>query len=762
MKTLATPADRRTPVRLTALLIAAEASPGDLPAPVTGLVRNLGRTGTLLLVSPETAERFAENDRFRLTLEPPDDTHELTLEVRLTGTVPDLKDHQGDPRTGLELELLEEPSGELREQLTALIRSLQPALLLVGFGEESHQTMESLLGRGIPLLSAGDEEEAMRWLDEREIAVLCLGERLREERARDFLTATVECFPGNSTVNLVLAGGRDPAIFQDLVFDDRIYYLTQEPVLNADLVAIVRSAINRWWSLRLGDSGPETEEGAHRLQQIVEIARRVALQRTLDEAGALTEEAIRELLTADRAYYLIYEPSEELLWSGDPGSHDHRQESAAVGLVSFVARTGRAVLLDRLAEDPRYEQEADDPEGEGNERFLAVPVRASNRSVLAVLVAVRSAERPAFSDQDLVGLEVLADQVTSSFSQLVLQSRLDQMQFRREEQLQSETFSLFRDEAVGHHAGNVAQHGDVLRLSPRWIHWTYWLLLTLLVSGLLFSMLFSLREWASGPAMVRIEGNRDITATTAGVVTALTVASGERVEQGQELVRFYGAREAAELQRIEQDFEAQLLDRLRNPADPRAEQALIQLRGQRRLAEAQLAERSLQAPFGGQVADVRVREGQSVVPGDIVVSLVAESTEPKLLAMLPGHYRPQLEPGMQLRFEVQGYEYAYLDLTIDSVGAEVVGPTEARRYLGPGLSDVVSVPGPVIFVEAHLPGISFEALGKPYDLHDGMVGIAEVPVRSEPILVSLFPRVKQVIEQWDDWIRGAEPGGRDG
>ena len=734
----------RTPVRLTATL-----SPEGDHGRVRGRIRNLGRSGTLFLVAPEAAERFESEERLQLVLEPGPDAPDLELAVRLTGQVPELRDHQGEPRTGLELELVD-PTPEQRDHLAALIKSLQPAMLLVGFSDESRRKMESLLGRGLSLLTAAADEEALQLLEEREIAVLCLGDRLRETAARDFLTTAVERFPGNPTVNLVLAGGRDPGLFQELVFDDRIYYLTQEPVLNADLVAIVRSALDRWWSLRLGDRDPETEEGAHRLQEIVEVARRVALQRSLDEAGALTEQAIREMLPADRAYYLIYEPDQELLWSGEPGSRNHRQESAAVGLVSFVARTGRALLLDRLGEDPRFEREADDPEGDGDERFLAVPVRGSNRTVLAVLVAIREPEEPAFSDQDLVSLELLADQVASSFSQLILQSRLDQMQFRREEALRSEAFSLFREEAVGHHAEGLAEHGDVLRLSPRWLPWTYWMLLVLLVVGLLFSTVFQLREWAGGPAVVQIEGNRDLTANSAGVVTRVEVMPGDRVQAGQELVRFYGAREVAELQRIEQELELQLLNRLRNPSDRGAEMALIQLRSQRRLAEAQLAERSLRAPFDGGVADLRVRPGQSVGPGDIVLSLVSETTEPTVVALLPGHYRPLLEPGMRLRFEVQGYEYAYLELTIDNVGAEVVGPVEAQRYLGPALAGVVPVPGPVVFVEARLPGTTFEASGKSYTLHDGMYGRAEAPVRSDRILLSLFPRLKEVTERWEE------------
>ena len=73
-----------------------------------------------------------------------------------------------------------------------------------------------------------------------------------------------------------------------------------------------------------------------------------------------------------------------------------------------------------------------------------------------------------------------------------------------------------------------------------------------------------------------------------------------------------------------------------------------------------------------------------------------------MVAFLPGEDRPLLKRGMPLRLEVQGYRYAYQQLTVDSVGDEVVGPAEARRYLGDEIADAVQFTGPVVKVEAHL------------------------------------------------------------
>lgn len=637
------------------------------------------------------------------------------------------------------------------ETATGSSRTGDVEILLVGWSPESRDALSRLAGQSLPVTSA-PPDEALQMLEGHEVAVLCLGGELRAEAAKDYLEQALERSAGRPPVNLVLAGGSEPLLFQDLVSEDKLYFLTQEPVLDADLVAILESALDRARFLRQkqGDGEMPAGQAPHVLQTIVEVARRVALQRELDQAGQLTVEAIREVVDADRAYYLIYEPEHEVLFSGDPGSRNFREESAAVGLVSFVARTGRAILRDRMGDDPRYERQADDPEGTGRERLLATPVKGSTRKVLAVLVAVRDESKPTFSDRDLVNLEILADQVASAFSQLALQAQIDKELRRREQEMREGSLNVFRDEAVDHYVSGRGAEGHVLRISPEWTRWTYWMLLGLLLAALVFGIFGTLREYATGPAVVRMEGNQELTATSPGVVSSVMVSPGDPVEAGDPLVLFYGAQEAAELARIEREFELQLINRLRNPSDRGAEQALISLRAQRELARSRLEERTLRAPADGRVADVRVREGQSVAPGGAVVSLVSDRTEPVLWVLLPGHFRPLLEPGMDLRFEVQGYEYAYVHVPVETVSAEVIGPTETRRFLGPVIGDSIAVAGPVVVVTARLPSSTFESGGDRYTFHDGMYGRAEVAVRSDRILIALFPRLKVVTEMFDD------------
>src|SRR5690349_18256177 len=100
--------------------------------------------------------------------------------------------------------------------------------------------------------------------------------------------------------------------------------------------------------------------------------------------------------------------------------------------------------------------------------------------------------------------------------------------------------------------------GDLLRISPAWLRWSYRLLLIVFAVGLIYAAVGTVNEYATGPAIVRIDGRADITARIAGTVATVNVAPGERVHAGDLLVTFYTADEAADLDRIRQEFDEQL------------------------------------------------------------------------------------------------------------------------------------------------------------------------------------------------------------
>jgi biotin carboxyl carrier protein len=307
---------------------------------------------------------------------------------------------------------------------------------------------------------------------------------------------------------------------------------------------------------------------------------------------------------------------------------------------------------------------------------------------------------------------------------------------------------IFRREALEHHT-RPRHEGDLLRLSPSWTTWVYWLLIAVFVGGAAYLVLGDIYEYAAGPAVVRVEGKTDLTAKAPGVVASVDVQPGSKVSQGDVLARFYVADETAAYDRIVHEFELQLAKVLRDPSNEGARASLTTLRVEKELAETRLAEKTVRAPSDGIVSDIRVKPGQSLMPGEVIFSLVTEGSRFLVVCVLPGHYRPMLKPGMKMRLELAGYKYAYRPLIVDSIGDEVVGPAEIKRYLGQDVADTLKVEGPLVLVKAHLDGRTFKVDDKTYNYYDGMQGLAEARVRAESILVTFIPGLRAIFGSSD-------------
>ena len=304
---------------------------------------------------------------------------------------------------------------------------------------------------------------------------------------------------------------------------------------------------------------------------------------------------------------------------------------------------------------------------------------------------------------------------------------------------------LFRTQALQALEEAESASGELLHIAPRWTRWAYWVLGAAVAGSLSFAAFAFIGEYAGGPAVVRVEGRTDLTANASGIVEAVPVQPGQHVVPGQLLVRFNVSSESAELARLQMEFDGQLLKLLRDPGDQAARQSLTSLRAQKELAAARVAQRSVRAPHAGVVSDVRIRRGQLLQAGDLIVSLIGSATRFHLVAFVPGQFRPLLHPGMPLRLRLSGFTRADVMTTIDSVGDEVVGPAEARRYLGPDVADVVTINGPVVLVKAELPGTAFTSDGKRFNFYDGMTGNAEARVRSQRVLTVLVPGLRWVL-----------------
>lgn len=300
---------------------------------------------------------------------------------------------------------------------------------------------------------------------------------------------------------------------------------------------------------------------------------------------------------------------------------------------------------------------------------------------------------------------------------------------------------LFRKEALDAHLGSRGE-GEVLRLAPRWAGWTFGLLLAAFAFALAYAIVGTVDEYASGIGIVRVQGRRELTARLTGTVSAVEAQPGQRVKSGQILARFHG--DEAELERLSHEYDLQLVKVLDDPTNQGARARLTEIRSAREQARAQVDERLIKAPVDGVVSDVRVQPGKLIEAGSTVLSLVPDDARFEIIAVLPGNYRPRLKPGMPLRLQMMGFAHSYSEVGINSIGDQVVGPAEIRRFLPTELADTLPIQGPVVLVTAQLPSPTFEAEGKTYDYFDGMQGVAEARIQSKSILVTLLPGLEAV------------------
>ncbi len=314
----------------------------------------------------------------------------------------------------------------------------------------------------------------------------------------------------------------------------------------------------------------------------------------------------------------------------------------------------------------------------------------------------------------------------------------------REDDNPDQRHGIYRLEAVDEARAPKRKYGDVLQIAPLWLHASYWVVAAFFITVIVVAAFAHVNEYSRGPAIIAASSKTVITTRSAGQVAAVLVTPGQLVAEGQIILRLNDEQETNELIRLEGEFDQQLARSLLERGDRVARETLIGLRAQRDLARAKLLERSIRAPKAGRVSDVRARNGQYVAAGVPVISLLELEPRFRVMALLPGASRPEVQPGMPLRVELVGYSYAYQTVRVVDVSQQVIGPSEARRFLGPDVADSVLVEGPVTLVQADIEGTSFEVDGRELGFHDGMPAMAEVPVRQVRLVVLLAPWLRRL------------------
>lgn len=481
---------------------------------------------------------------------------------------------------------------------------------------------------------------------------------------------------------------------------------------------------------------PSDPDEARRAQAAFTASRKLAAAVDSEATERLATDAILELCEIERAYCLFFDASDGSLWSEAKMTATGDTRRAVAGIAGWAARTGMAAHVVRAGDDPRWHAEIDDPDGDANSELMVQPVIGADGQVHAVLVGARRGRTSPLDPHSTSQLRRFAALIAPLLDQL--SSHVEAQHLVEDAEAQG----LFRREALD----AVAPHqwGDVVRVSPSWLSWSYWVLVVLLVGAVSFVCLVSVSTYSSGPALIRSTARASVTARTSGNVTSVEVLPGDHVDAGAVIARLDDVDQRAAVDRIVHAFETQLRNHMLDPTDPAADAALRSLRLERERAVAALTERTIVAPVSGTVSDLRLRPGQHIEPGDVAGSIVGGTAALELVALLPGEDRPQLEAGMQLRLEIDGYRYAYQLLSIESVSADVIGPSEARRVLGAEVAEGLHLGGSVVLVRARIPSSQFVVDGRTFAYHDGMRGTAEIRVRSERAVFALIPGLRRL------------------
>ncbi|MEO1367403.1 MAG: GAF domain-containing protein, partial [Acidobacteriota bacterium] len=293
------------------------------------------------------------------------------------------------------------------------------------------------------------------------IDILALGPGLTGQAGLDFLA---EAFPSPDEYLpriLVFSAGAQPEIYFPWIHRGLLFFLSAEPPTREAIVRLLESAASR--SLQGVEPLSEAET-----QDLLGLAKRLKTAEDVAALSTAVSASIPMYSNAERGACWIYEAAGELLWRQQPHGGIDRA-SAAVGLVSFVQRTGEPTVIESLDEDPRHDLDIDDPDRNADPdggpreapRFLGVPVRGQSGSVLAVLVAIRAKTSPRFSDRDVLRLSRLAAQLTSPLELHALATSSSVGNSRGTNDMEKGS-QLFRQRAMAHHARGQEGQGRLL------------------------------------------------------------------------------------------------------------------------------------------------------------------------------------------------------------------------------------------------------------------------------------------------------------
>jgi ATP-binding cassette subfamily B protein len=338
--------------------------------------------------------------------------------------------------------------------------SMAHSVVLLGFDAADATRLAELLGQETEVSVSAAEDDAAG------APIVCLGPGLEGRQAAAFLERSIA--KNAAARHVVLAAGREPELFQDFIDSDAIFFLSRRPPPLVEVAALLRSALAHDERRGRFDGASGAERGALVVARAISrVVDRIATETDLERISGLIGNAASALTDADEGRFAIADPLHETLWFRDLEAGDAIRNSAASGLAGFIARTGAALMVECVGDDPRYDAEADNGGRSPQERLLAVPVVVHNKSfgdVLGVLVATREPGGEPFVDAERRRLEDLALQIAPIVRHRIFEKQLEEALAAADDPLATDGKPLYRSEALRSHRKGTGEPGRVLEL----------------------------------------------------------------------------------------------------------------------------------------------------------------------------------------------------------------------------------------------------------------------------------------------------------
>lgn len=173
----------------------------------------------------------------------------------------------------------------------------------------------------------------------------------------------------------------------------------------------------------------------------------------------------------------------------------------------------------------------------------------------------------------------------------------------------------------------------------------------------------------------------ELTSETSGEITDILFDSGDRVQAGQPLLVLNDEVEQAsrrnqiaslELAQILFERDRTLLEQKSIPQSryDRSRADLEQARAQLAETEARLANKRIEAPFGGTMGIRRVDVGDYLSPGTVIATL-QDHSELEIDFTVPARYAPKLRSGLQVAVKVDAFPGASFKAQVVAVDAKI-------------------------------------------------------------------------------------------